>query len=334
MANISIIGSGSFGCALSVVLTDNGHKVRLWSRSELDCEELKTYHASSRLPGARLSLDIIHTTDIKEALREADLVVIAVASPAIRSVAKMVGPYIPDGLGVITASKGIEEISLLTMAEVISQEIPHAKVGVLSGPSHAEEVINRLPTVVVSGSKHKDLALYVQKIFINSLFRVYTSPDVVGIEIGAALKNVIALAAGIAVGLGFGDNIIAALITRGSKEISTLAVAMGGHPDTLSGLCGMGDLIVTCQSTHSRNRKAGYLIGKGYSVENALKEVGSVVEGINSARSALLLGQKYNVSLPIVEEINKVLFEGRDAGAGFASLMERDPVCEVKDLEW
>ena len=243
-------------------------------------------------------------------------------------------PFVHEGQIVVNVSKGIEESTLYTMTDVIVDEIPNADVAVLSGPSHAEEVSRYIPTTVVAGAKSRKTAEKIQAIFMNEVFRVYTSPDMLGIEVGGALKNVIALAAGITDGLGFGDNTKAALITRGIAEMSRLGVAMGGYPETFSGLAGMGDLIVTCASKHSRNRKAGYLIGKGYSAQAAMEEVKMVVEGVHSAKAALKLADKYYVRMPIIEQVNAVLFDGKEAIDGVRDLMVRDGKTEHPLLPW
>ena len=234
----------------------------------------------------------------------------------------------------VNVAKGIEEQSLKTMSQIIEEEIPNAEVAVLSGPSHAEEVSRGLPTTCVAGARRKKTAQYIQSVFMSPVFRVYTSPDMLGMEVGAALKNVIALAAGIADGLGYGDNSKAALITRGIAEISRLGVRMGGKLQTFGGLSGIGDLIVTCASMHSRNRRAGILIGKGYTMEEAMKEVQMVVEGVYSAKAALLLARQYGCDMPIVEQVNQVLFEGKAPRDAVSDLMLRDGRIEADDLPW
>ena len=239
-----------------------------------------------------------------------------------------------EGQLLVDVSKGIEETTLMTMTDQIEEEIPQAKVAVLSGPSHAEEVSRGLPTTVVAGAKDRETAEYIQHIFMSEVFRVYTSPDMLGIELGGSLKNVIALAAGIADGLGYGDNTKAALITRGIAEIARLGVKMGGKVETFSGLTGIGDLIVTCASVHSRNRKAGYLMGQGRTMEEAMKEVNMVVEGVYSAKAAKALAEKYQVSMPIVEEVNHVLFENKQPEDAVRDLMLRDGKIEHSDLPW
>ena len=231
-------------------------------------------------------------------------------------------------------AKGIEEGTLYTLSAILEEELPGADIAVMSGPSHAEEVSRGIPTTCVAGARTKKTAAFIQDAFMNEFFRIYTSPDVIGIELGGSLKNVIALAAGIADGLGFGDNTKAALMTRGIAEIGRLGIKMGGKIETFSGLSGVGDLFVTCTSHHSRNRNAGYLIGKGYTMEEAMKEVNQVVEGVYSARAALALARKYNVAMPIVEQINLVLFEGKSAAAAVSDLLLRDKTQEHDSLEW
>ncbi|KIR03932.1 Glycerol-3-phosphate dehydrogenase [NAD(P)+] [Lachnospiraceae bacterium TWA4] len=258
----------------------------------------------------------------------------AVASIYTRSTAKLVAPFIKEGQIIVNVAKGIEENTLLTLTEQISEEIPKANVCVLSGPSHAEEVSRGIPTTCVIGATTRETAEYLQTIFMSPVFRVYTSSDVLGIELGGALKNVIALAAGAADGLGYGDNTKAALITRGIAEISRLAVKMGAHSETLQGLSGIGDLIVTCASMHSRNRRAGILIGKGYTMDEAMAEVKMVVEGVYSTKAAKALADKYEISMPIVEEVNDVLFNNKPAKKAVEDLMLRDKTIESPIVSW
>ena len=242
--------------------------------------------------------------------------------------------FIRYGQIVINVSKGIEESSLKTMSQVIEEELPEAEVAVLSGPSHAEEVSRGIPTTCVAGAHRKKVADYIQSVFMSPVFRVYTSPDMLGIEVGAALKNVIALAAGIADGLGYGDNTKAALITRGIAELTRLGVRMGGKEQTFVGLSGIGDLIVTCASMHSRNRRAGILIGKGYAMEEAMNEVQMVVEGVYSAKAGMKLAEAYGIDMPIVEQVNQVLFDGKPAKEAVNDLMLRDRRIESSGLPW
>lgn len=335
MANIGVVGAGSWGTALALVLEKNGHQVTLWSSRESKAEELRnTRENTDKLPGVKIPESIEITADMETAVKEKELVVLGVPSLYIRSTAAKMAPYVHAGQIVVNVSKGIEESTLYTMTEVIADELPNADVAVLSGPSHAEEVSRYIPTTVVAGAKNRKTAEKIQAVFMNEAFRVYTSPDMLGIEIGGALKNVIALAAGITDGLGFGDNTKAALITRGIAEMTRLGVAMGGYQETFSGLAGMGDLIVTCASKHSRNRKAGYLIGKGYSMQEAMDEVKMVVEGVYSAKAALMLAEKYYVRLPIIEQVNAVLFDGKQATEAVRDLMIRNGKTENPLLPW
>ncbi len=334
MAEISVLGAGSWGTALATLLTENGHQVTLWSHKQSEVDALESTHTLDKLPGIVLPEKLLFTADLESALYEKDLIVFAVPSIATRETALKCKPYLPTGQKIITVSKGIEESTLLTQVEIIEEILPEASVGILSGPSHAEEVILHMPTLVVAAGRTRDLAVFTQEIFMNENFRVYTSPDVTGVEVGGSLKNVIALAAGISDGLGFGDNAKAALITRGVKEMSELAVKMGGEPETLAGLTGIGDLIVTCQSQHSRNRRAGMYIGQGMKMDEAMKKVNMVVEGVYSAKAAKALGEKYQVEMPIVEEINDVLFADKDPKEACLTLMTRDKKKEVLDSSW
>ncbi|MGN0170621.1 MAG: NAD(P)H-dependent glycerol-3-phosphate dehydrogenase [Lachnospiraceae bacterium] len=335
MSKVSVIGAGSWGTALACVLNDNGHDVTIWSVMEEEITALKKDREhKAKLPGVRIDEKIELTSDLEAAMEEKDMLVLAVPSVFTRSTCKSMKPYLKKDQLIVTVAKGIEEDTNLTLAEIIGEELPEAEVAVLCGPSHAEEVGRRLPTTVVAGSKKKEVAERVQSYFMNENFRVYTSPDVLGMEVGSSLKNVIALAAGMADGLGYGDNTKAALITRGIAEIGRLAVAMGAKSETLQGLTGIGDLIVTCASVHSRNRKAGYLIGQGKTMKEAMEEVQMVVEGVYSAKSALQLAEKYHVSMPIVEVVNRVLFEDFPAKDAVRELMVRDRRIEHTDLSW
>ncbi len=335
MAKAGVIGSGSWGTALARVLSKNGHEVTLWSRRDEESLVLrKERENKSKLPGVKLPDDIICTTDLEQTVKGKDILVLATASPSIRSMAKKMAPFVAEGQIIVDVSKGIEESTLMILTDVIEQEIPQCQAAVLSGPSHAEEVGRDIPTTVVAGAKKKETAEYIQNIFMNKVFRVYTSPDMLGIELGGALKNVIALAAGAADGLGCGDNTKAALITRGIAEMSRLGVAMGGHIETFNGLTGIGDLIVTCASMHSRNRRAGILIGQGKTMKEAMDEVKMVVEGVNSAKAAKTLAEKYHIDMPIVQEVNEVLFENKPAKEALADLMLRDKKIEHPELPW
>lgn len=334
MADISIIGGGSWGIALSVLLHKNGHRITVWSKLESEIAMLQAEHEHKMLPGIKLPEDMVFTTDAKEAVQGKDLLVMAVASSYTRSTAHELSGLVAPGQIIVNVAKGIEEHSLMTLSEIIEQEIPQAEVAVLSGPSHAEEVGRGIPTTIVAGAKKKKTAEYIQNLFMNDVFRVYTSSDVLGIELGGSLKNVVALAAGIADGLGYGDNTKAALITRGITEIARLGVAMGARFETFCGLTGIGDLIVTCASMHSRNRRAGILIGQGKTMEEAMAEVKMVVEGVYSAKAAMELAEKYQVQLPIIEQVNQVLFAGKAADEAVKDLMLRDKKIEISDAQW
>ena len=335
MAKVAIIGAGSWGTALSVVLHNNGHEVTIWSIVKEEIDMLKEKHEhTDKLPGVKLPDDMTFTTDLKEACEGKDVLVLAVPSPYTRSTSKMMAPYVADDQLIVSVAKGVEEDTLMTLSQVIKDEIPNCRVAVLCGPSHAEEVGRCIPTTCVAGSDDKDIAEYVQNIFMNENFRVYTSSDVLGMELGAALKNVVALAAGIADGLGYGDNTKAALITRGIAEISRLGVKMGCSRSTFSGLTGIGDLIVTCASMHSRNRRAGILMGQGKSMDEAMAEVKMVVEGVYSAKAAKALGEKYGVDLPIIDQVNMILFEGKPAAEAVRDLMMRDRRDESSYVSW
>ena len=335
MANVGVLGAGSWGTALSVLLSDNGHQVTVWSIDENEVKMLNEKREHElKLPGVKLPDDMVITGDLGSAVKGKDFLVLAVPSPFTRSTAKKMSPLVADGQIIVDVAKGIEESTLMTLSRQIEQEIPQADVAVLSGPSHAEEVGRRLPTTCVIGAKTRKTAEYLQSMFISKVFRVYTSPDILGIELGGSLKNVIALAAGIADGLGYGDNTKAALITRGIAEIARLGVKMGGKIETFTGLTGIGDLIVTCASVHSRNRKAGYLIGQGMSMQEAMDEVKMVVEGVYSAKAAAKLAQKYEVSMPIVDEVNEVLFDGKSPAEAVNDLMMRESRSENHSLTW
>ena len=335
MAKTGIIGAGSWGCALAYVLDKNGHEVTVWSIVEDEVSMLKECREhKDKLPGVKLSEKISFTGNMKEASEGMDLIVLAVPSVYTRSTAEMLKPHIRQNQIIVSVAKGIEEGTLMTLSEIIEEEIPAADVAVLCGPSHAEEVGKELPTALVAGARTRKTAEFIQKVLMNEVFRVYTSPDVLGIELGGSLKNVVALAAGIADGLGYGDNTKAALITRGITEIARLGTAMGGRFETFCGLTGIGDLIVTCASVHSRNRKAGYLMGQGRSMQEAMDEVQMVVEGVYSAKAAVKLGKKYDVSLPIIDKVSEVLFEGKDPGEAVNELMLRDGRTEHNALRW
>ena len=318
MARIGVIGAGSWGTALAYLMYKNGHQVTIWSIIEDEVEMLRTKRQhESKLPGVLLPEEIEITNSLEEGMREKDVLILAVPSPFTRSTSHMMREFLKDGQKIVNVAKGIEEGTLYTLTDIIEEELPAAEVSVLSGPSHAEEVGRGLPTTCVVGAHTKETAEYLH-----------------GIELGGSLKNVIALAAGIADGLGYGDNAKAALITRGIAEISRLGVKMGAKMETLCGLSGIGDLIVTCASVHSRNRRAGYLMGKGYTMKEAMDEVQMVVEGVYSAKAAMGLSRKYQVELPIISQVNQVLFEGKNASEAVNELMLRDKKIENSELPW
>ncbi len=334
MAKVSIMGGGSWGIALAALLEKNGHKVTVWSALKDEVEMLRVNREHKMMPGVFLAEDILCTDDEREAVEGSDLLVMAVASSYTRRTARRISSLVSDRQKILNVAKGIEEDTLMTLSEIIEQEIPQADVAVMSGPSHAEEVGRGIPTTIVVGAKSRETAEYIQSLFMSEVFRVYVSSDILGMELGGALKNVVALAAGIADGLGYGDNTKAALITRGIAEIARLGTAMGGKYETFCGLTGIGDLIVTCASMHSRNRRAGILIGQGKTYEEAMAEVKMVVEGVYSAKAAMQLAAKYHVQLPIIEQVNQILFEGKNAAQAVKELMLRDRKIEVSGAQW
>lgn len=335
MAKVGIIGAGGWALGIAILLNHNGHEVTVWSKVQAEIEAIATTRENERsLPGVKIPESIALITDLEELAKSNDVLVMAVASPYVRSVSHEIGEFNISGLKIVNVAKGIEEQTLMTMTEVIADEIKDVSVAVLSGPSHAEEVGRLLPTTCVIGADSVELAEYLQNIFASDFFRVYINPDIKGIELGGSLKNVIALAAGIADGLGYGDNAKAALITRGIHEISRLGEAMDCNVKTFYGLSGIGDLIVTCASMHSRNRRAGILMGQGKTMKEAMDEVHMVVEGVYSARAAKILANKYNVELPIVECVNMVLFDNIPATEAAKTLMDRGSKTEHLDMSW
>lgn len=321
--NITIVGAGSWGIAIASLLNNNGHNIKMWSKNKEETEIMNQKHAIDRyLPNFNIPTSIIAFHDIEVALNEADLVVLAVPSKAVKECSNRISKYYQNGI-IVNLSKGIEEKTLKLLSEVIKEENPTCEVVTVSGPSHAEEVIKMNPTLVTSASYNEEARKKVANIFRNEYFRVYPNEDVIGVEIGGALKNIVALCAGISDGLNLGDNAKAALMTRGLAEITRLAVKMGAKQETLFGLAGLGDLVVTCGSKHSRNYKAGVLIGQGNDLETALSKINMVVEGVNTIKAAKKLGEKYKVELPIIEEANKILFEGKDPRTAVLELMTR-----------
>ena len=335
MSKVTVLGGGGWAIALAKVLCENGNDVTIWSAVDREVDALsKDRENKISLPGIIIPDEMKVTGDLDDAIKDVDVIVMAVASSFVRPTAHSLQGKIKEGQIIVDVAKGIEDDTFNTMSEIIKEELPECDPVVLSGPSHAEEVGRQIPTSVVIGSKNEDTAEFIQKLFANDYFRVYRSPDMKSIELGGSLKNVIALAAGVIDGLGFGDNTEAALMTRGISEITRLGEAMGGHKRTFYGLSGMGDLIVTCASKHSRNRRAGVLIGKGYTLDEAIQEVNMVVEGAVSAKAAYALTQKYNVDAPIIEAVNKVLFEGMEPLDAMKNLMKRRLTNEYIDLDW
>lgn len=332
---VAVIGAGSWGSALARLVAKNGHDVCVWSIDEREVEILRSYHEQTeKLPGVKLPENVKFTNILEEAVEGAEICIMAPPSPFIRETSQKLGKIINDDRIIVNVAKGIESGTLLTMSQIIEEEIPSAKVAVLSGPSHAEEVGKDVPTLVVVSAEKQSTAEKVRSIFMNDTFRVYLNPDTLGVELGAALKNVIALAAGVADGLGCGDNTKAALITRGIAEMKRLGEKMGAKTETFSGLSGTGDLIVTCSSMHSRNRRAGILLGQGKTMKEAMDEVKMVVEGVHSAKAAMELAKKYEVNAPLIEEMYKLLFEDKPAKECLASLMTRDKQVEYYGMEW
>ncbi|HLS23464.1 MAG TPA: NAD(P)H-dependent glycerol-3-phosphate dehydrogenase [Pseudogracilibacillus sp.] len=336
MKKIAVLGAGSWGTALSIVLADNDYDVRLWSHREDQVNEINETNRNARYLDVDLPASIKAYAEIKEAVQGVEAVLIVVPSSAMREVMKKLRPYIAKDTLLIHASKGVEPDTLKRISEVILEEVPSyekERIVVLSGPSHAEEVAFRLPTTVTVAAENIVYAQQAQNIFMNDDFRVYTSTDVIGVELGGALKNIIALGAGILDGLQFGDNAKAALITRGLAEITRLATAMGANPLTFLGLCGVGDLIVTSTSTHSRNWRAGNLLGQGKKLDDILKEMNMVVEGVRTTKAAYQLSKRYDVEMPITEGLYAVLFKEKDPEAVVQQLMNREKRKELDNLK-
>ena len=327
MTKIAVFGAGTWGIALARLLAANGRDVTVWSAIPAELKSLSTTHRHPNLPGMELPAAMHYTADITEACTGRDILLFAVPSPFVRATAKKAAPHIPEGQLIVDVAKGVEDKTLMTMSEIIEDELAKAgrkaRVVALSGPTHAEEVARDMPTAIVAASADEDAAKTVQKVFTTPTFRVYTNDDRRGTELGGAVKNVIALAVGIALGLGYGDNAKAALITRGNAELSRLGIAMGCKAETFAGLSGMGDLIVTCTSMHSRNLHAGMLIGRGKSVEEAKTEVGQVVEGINALPAACRLDKQYKVEMPIVQAVEAILDGKLEARSALMALMGR-----------
>lgn len=334
--SIAVIGAGSWGTALAMVLADNEHEVRLWGHTPVQITEINEFHMNKKyLPNILLPKGIIGFSSLEEALLGINTIILAVPTKAIREVIGKISVIRKEPLTIVHVSKGIEPDTLLRISEMIEEEMPSHlldSVVVLSGPSHAEEVSLRHPTTVTVSSKNMEAADRIQDFFINNNFRVYTNPDIVGVEIGGALKNIIALAAGITDGLGYGDNAKAALITRGLAEIARLGMKMGASPLTFSGLTGIGDLIVTCTSVHSRNWRAGNLLGKGQNLQEVLDNMGMVVEGVRTTKAAKQLSEKYEVNMPITDVLYDVLFNNVVAKDAVEILMARGKKHEMEDI--
>ncbi len=329
MKTVAVIGSGSWGTALAVQLKRAGNNVILWSFKEEEAQAILADRENKEfLPGVKIDSDITVTCK-DEDVTWADMLVFSTPSKFVRNMAKRFAPYVKENEIVVNVAKGLEEGTLLRLSQVIKEEIPQCRTAVLSGPSHAEEVGKDMATAIVAASEDTDAAAEIQDTFMSPMFRVYTNTDVIGVELGGALKNLIALAAGAADGCGFGDNTKAALMTRGLAEITRLGVAMGGKKETFAGLTGIGDLIVTCTSMHSRNRRAGILLGKGKTLQEALDEVHMVVEGVINAKAAYDLSKKYSIEMPITNEINNVLYNGKNVKQAVYDLMTRDKVDEI-----
>ncbi len=320
--NISIIGSGTWGVALAIHLARLDNTIKMWAFLPEEAESINKDRKYKNLPEAIIDDKIVAYTNIEEAIQGTDIILHVTPSKFVRSTIKKYEKYV-ENQPIIMCAKGIEKDSLATLSQVIEEELPDKKYGILSGPSHAEEVAMQIPTAVVFASKDEKLQNLVQDVFMNENMRVYSSSDVIGVEVGGALKNIIAFCAGIAIELNLGDNSFAALITRGLVEIRKLGIAMGGNQETFYGLSGLGDLIVTCMSEHSRNRRAGRLIGKGYSVEQAQKEIGMAIESIDNIEAAYQLSKKYNIEMPIVEAVYDVLYNGLEPREAVNMLMTR-----------
>ena len=330
---ITVLGSGGWGTALALLLTDNGHDVTLWSHSARRSALLEQARENPRLPGVPLP-EALHLSAALDSLRESGAVVMATPSFAVRETARMAAPLLREDAVVVSAAKGVERDTALCMTQVIEEELGgKGRVAALSGPSHAEEVGRRAPTGCVAASRDMAAAELVQDVFMSPRFRVYTNSDVLGVELGAALKNVLALCCGVSDGMGLGDNTKALLMTRGMTEMARLGVALGGRKETFAGLSGMGDLIVTCTSMHSRNRRCGILVGQGKSVAEAMKEVGATVEGYYAALSAHQLAEKAGVEMPICECAYRVLYEGQSVREVVGALMSRNKKREA-DESW
>lgn len=326
---IAVLGNGGWGTALALLLHQQGHRVAVWGAFAEEIEQLAASRFNERyLPGVRVPEEVALTSDMNDALRDADIVVMAVPSHVVREVCERSVEHLPAAASVVSVAKGIESESLKRMSEVIEETAQPARLAVLSGPSHAEEVARGIPTAVVAASRDPAVARDIQECFMTDRFRVYTSNDVAGVELGGALKNVIAIAAGVCDGIGYGDNTKAALLTRGLAELSRLGSALGGRRETFAGLSGMGDLIVTCASRHSRNRAVGEQLGRGESLDSILGGMTMVAEGVRTSKGAWQLARQVGVEAPIAEKVHAVLYEGEDPRRAVHALMTRSPRSE------
>lgn len=325
MRKIAVIGSGSWGVALSVYLASRGNEVKIWSFSEEEINLINNEKKCKFLPNITLPENIFASNNFEDVINDSEIILHVTPSKFVRSTIKQYKSFVKDNQPVIMCSKGFEPETELTLDDVIKQELPNIEYGILSGPSHAEEVSVNVPTALVIASEYEDVILKIREIFSSNIIRIYSSKDVKGVEIGGALKNIIAFCAGIAVGLNLGDNTFAALATRGLVEITRLGTAMGAEEKTFYGLTGLGDLIVTCGSKHSRNRRAGEMIGKGFSIEEAKKEIGMTIESVDNIDVAYSLSKKYKIEMPIVETVYEVLYEGLKPKDAVDKLMTRTP---------
>lgn len=334
---VSVLVAGSWGTALASVLANNGHEVIVWSRNKEQVDEINRFHTNEKyLPGTSLPPTLRASTEIEETIRGTAMIVVAAPSSAVGDVVKRSLPYLEQHMVIVHAAKGFEMDSGKRMSEVIEAILPeswHDKIAVLSGPSHAEEVVQQCPTTVVVASKNKQSAELVQSLFMSPYFRVYTNPDVIGVEIGGALKNIIAICSGLSDGLGFGDNAKAALVTRGLAEMRRLGIRMGADPLTFAGLSGVGDLIVTCNSKHSRNWRAGYMLAQGKSLSEVMTSMGMVVEGIKTTQSAYALAKLHGVEMPITTQLYQVLFQNKEPREAVIDLMSRDKTQEIEEID-
>ncbi|WMI81504.1 NAD(P)H-dependent glycerol-3-phosphate dehydrogenase [Anaerotignum sp. MB30-C6] len=329
MKKVTVVGSGSWGTALAVMLQKHGHDVVVWSRRQDMVDEMENERENKAyLPGITLPEGMKFTTDHEQAVKDAEIIILSVPSKAVRQTVTAFAPFFTDKQVLVNVAKGLEEGSLKRLSQVIQECAPQCEVCILSGPSHAEEVARDIPTTCLIASENEEVAKMVQGEFMNPRFRLYTNTDVIGVEMGAALKNVMALAAGMSDGLGFGDNTKAAIMTRGIAEMKRLGVEMGGKAETFSGLSGIGDLIVTCTSMHSRNRRAGILLGQGKTLAETLEEIKMVVEGVNTVRVACQVAQMHDVEMPITSAIADVLFGGKNTEQAVLDLMSRDGKAE------